>query len=249
MGSYADSMLAKGEEVITRERQHWLALVLDSRMTLVLWAAAIALWLLRVFLHLDGLLAQIIDWGSIITLLAGLAVLTFRWLRWRAQEFVITNRRLVNVSGIVNKRSAASSLEKINDAVLEINLLGRILGYGDMDILTAAGDSGIDRYRMLRHAGAFKKAMLGAKHDLGLDSGDGLRRSRPAPQDGPEEASAGKAGSASPASYAAGGDDPLRADTPEEVTQLMERLTAMRDAGHLSTEEYAAKKQELLDRL
>ena len=39
--------------------------------------------------------------------------------RWLSQDYLITNRRVVKVEGIINKRSADSSLEKINDAVLE----------------------------------------------------------------------------------------------------------------------------------
>ena len=65
----------------------------------------------------------------------------------------------------LNKHSADSSLEKINDAILFENLLGRMLNYGDLDILTAA-EVAVDRYHMLHHAKAFKKTMLNAKHTL-----------------------------------------------------------------------------------
>ena len=36
MGTYADSLLSEGENVIRRERQHWLALLLDSRSAIAL---------------------------------------------------------------------------------------------------------------------------------------------------------------------------------------------------------------------
>jgi hypothetical protein len=242
--SYADTMLAPGEHVIVRQRQHWLALILDSRLAILLWALAIVAVIIRFLVVPEdrGWIANgLVTIGGIAFVL-GLIVLVYRWLKWRADEFLVTNRRLLNVTGIINKRSADSSLEKINDAVLEVNLLGRWLDYGDLDILTAA-DSGIDRYRMLNHATAFKKAMLTAKHALETDT-DGVRRPAPAAAPGTPAT-----GATRPPSYAAGGKDPLRADTPEEVTQLLERLGEMRDAGHISPEEYAAKKQELMDRL
>ena len=65
----------------------------------------------------------------------------------------------------MNKRSADSSLEKINDAVLDPVVFGRMFGYGDLEILTAS-ESGISRLRMLREADDFKRAMLDAKHEL-----------------------------------------------------------------------------------
>jgi hypothetical protein len=46
-----------------------------------------------------------------------------------------------------------------------------------------------------------------------------------------------------------GGNDPTRADTPEEVTAVLAQLGRLHDVGSLSDEEYEAKKQELLGRL
>ena len=62
---------------------------------------------------------------------------------------MVTNRRLLKVTGILNKRSADSSLEKINDAVLSQSILGRMFNYGDLEILTAA-EQAVDRYHMLK---------------------------------------------------------------------------------------------------
>jgi hypothetical protein len=239
MASYADSMLAPGEHIILRQRQHWLAVVLDSRMGLLMWAIAVGLLVVRTALAIDGLLGDVLGWGIAISVVVGLVILGYRVLRWRTEEYLVTTRRLVNVSGVVNKRSADSSLEKINDAILEVNLLGRILGYGDLRILTAA-DSGIDFYRMLRDATTFKKAMLAAKHALGTDVGEDTG-TRPVP--------AQPAAQAPAPSFAAGGEDPMRADTPEEIMTLIARLSELRDAGHLSDEELEAKRQELLERL
>ena len=89
-------------------------------------------------------------------------------LTFRAEEFVITSRRIIHAEGVINKRATDSSLEKINDAVLAESMFGRIFGFGDLDVLTAS-ESGIERLRMLRDAKEFKKAMLEAKHELELE--------------------------------------------------------------------------------
>ena len=69
------------------------------------------------------------------------------------------------MTGILNKHSADSSLEKINDAVLDQPVLGRMLNYGDLEILTAAEEA-VDRYHMLNNPKEFKKIMLTQKHNL-----------------------------------------------------------------------------------
>jgi hypothetical protein len=235
MASYADTMLTAHERIIVRQRQHWLAVILDSRIGLLLWGIAILLIVVRFLFVPDGGLEDLLILGTTIAVAGGLIVVAYRILQWRNTEFVVTDRRLLNVSGVVNKRSDGTSLEKINDAILQVNLLGRMLGYGDLDILTASSESGVDRYRMLRQAKAFKKEMLTAKHALETDSTNGTGRSGPA--------------ASVPVSIVAGGEDPFRADTPEEVTEVLARLASMRDAGHISPEDYEAKKQELLGRL
>jgi len=46
--------------------------------------------------------------------------------------------------------------------------MGRIFGYGDLNILTAAEED-VDQYHMLDHPGEFKKVMLDRKHELETD--------------------------------------------------------------------------------
>ena len=44
----------------------------------------------------------------------------------------MTNRRVIQVEGVVNKHATDSSLEKINDAVLSQSIFGRMFGFGDL---------------------------------------------------------------------------------------------------------------------
>lgn len=244
MGSYADSLLTDGEVVLRREHQHWLSLFIESRLSLLLWGLGI-LSLLFVFWRnqRDGL-DNVVSIGGLVLILLGVAFFIYRWWHWRTDEYVITNRRLLKVTGIINKRSADSNLEKINDAVLEINLVGRLLDYGDLDILTAS-DVAVDRYRMLNHARTFKKELMSAKHALeyGLDV-------RPTP---PLRAQP-SAGTFSPPPPPAPVPPPdayatPKADSPDEVARSLARLAALRDSGAITAADYEAKKQELLSRL
>ncbi|MFO1538951.1 MAG: PH domain-containing protein [Chloroflexota bacterium] len=234
MGSYAETLLAPGEIVVHRSHQHVLSLILNSRFGLLSWAVAIVALLLHFSLVPAGALGgDVVGWVFWAAVGVGILLLVWHWWQWRTEEYLITNRRLMKVTGIINKRSADSSLEKINDAILEENLIGRILDYGDLDILTAA-DIAVDRYRMLAHAKDFKKRMLEAKHALetgmanGPVGGNGNGVARPAP-----------------APLAGNG----RIDTADEVSAALAQLAELRDRGAISAEDYEAKKQDLLGRI
>jgi uncharacterized membrane protein YdbT with pleckstrin-like domain len=163
--SYAESLLATGEQILYRGRQHWLAPLSDARNAVVLVLAGLVLFFAAVQIHPDGTVWNI--WGGLTAVLVvvGLAWIAKVYLSWRAQEFLITNRRVIKTEGLLDKKEGDSSLEKINDAVLKQGILGRLLRYGDLEILTA-NEEAIDRYQMLAHVVDFKKAMLNAKNDL-----------------------------------------------------------------------------------
>ena len=166
MARYADSLLTEGETVVYRSRQHWLSLLIRSRNGVAVFIVGLVLLLLiAVFNITDTNLRNIVSLVALALIVVGIAVFIFRWWQWSNQDYVITNRRLLKVTGILNKHSADSSLEKINDAILDQPMLGRMLNYGDLTILTAAEES-VDRYHLLNNPKDFKKIMLSQKHDL-----------------------------------------------------------------------------------
>jgi len=164
--SYADSLLSTGERITHRVRQHWLVLVWGARIPI---AAIIAALLLVILSPKDGEAPSVVlGWLTALLFIGGLAFLTWATMRYLNTEFVLTNRRVVQVEGVVNKRATDSSLEKINDAVLTQSIFGRMLGFGDLDVLTAA-EAGIERFRMIIDPIGFKRAMLDAKHEYEVD--------------------------------------------------------------------------------
>jgi hypothetical protein len=232
---YADRLLSEGEEVVLRTRQHWLALLLEARYSILLFIAGLVLLFLSQ--AISGTFHDIVGWLTIGAIVISLLWLAKTYMTWYSEDYLVTNRRVLKVEGIVNKRSADSSLEKINDAVLEQNLLGRMLNYGDLDILTAA-DVAVDRYRMLNRAAEFKREMLNQKHDLEGEY------NRPLP--GPPLRSAPAAAAAPPPPAAAPARREMSAD---EVTRALGGLADLRDRGAISPQEYEAKKADLLGRL
>jgi hypothetical protein len=239
MARYADSLLADGEAISFRTRQHWLATIIDGRYPWAIFLVSLVVLVLST--NLDDGVRTIVGYLVLLGFVVSLAWLAKVYWNWLSQDYLVTNRRVIKVEGIINKRSADSSLEKINDAVLEQNLIARMLNYGDLDILTAA-DVAVDRYRMLNHAPAFKRTMLNEKHELEGEFG----RPFPAPplRSGPPMPVA-----APPAAPVAAAPSPPREMSADEVTRALASLADLRDRGAISPEEYEAKKADLLGRL
>jgi hypothetical protein len=229
MTRYADSLLANGEVIAVRTRQHWLSPVAASARPFVIFVAALVIFILGSNLSQDGFsgtLRTAFNYLGIAGVIIAIAWIGLIVWRWSAQDYMVTNLRVIKVEGIINKHSADSSLEKINDAVLDQGIFGRMLGFGDLDILTANEES-VDRYKWLNKAASFKKEMLNQK--VALESGYGQGR-----------------GPGSPAAVTAA-PAPVAGDA--EVTDTLSRLADLRDRGAISPAEYEAKKAELLGRL
>jgi len=197
--SYADSLLSTGERITHRVRQHWLVLLWGARMPIAAIIGALLLLVLSSAARPSGLASDLLGILTLVLFLGGLAFLAWATLRYLNTEFVLTNRRVVQVEGVVNKRATDSSLEKINDAVLSQSIFGRMFGFGDLDILTAA-EAGIERFRMIIDPIGFKRAMLDAKHEHEVD----MERSgwQPSP---PIRAAAGAGAATTPAAPGSGG--------------------------------------------
>jgi hypothetical protein len=258
---YLENRLASGEQPLRREHQHWFVLVANARYAILAWVVAILLLILSGGIADDRggtgtTLRQILGFVVLLLIVGGLASFGWQVLRWQNEEFVVTSRRVLQVEGVVNKRTIDSSLEKINDAILSESVFGRIFGFGDLEILTAS-ESGISRLRMLRQADDFKRAMLDAKHELELElsgarpmPGPALRvPSAPVPPRQPGLAAAPPR----PRSLETAATSAPPAETSrmsaDDVTRTLASLADLRDRNAISADEYEAKKADLLRRL
>jgi uncharacterized membrane protein YdbT with pleckstrin-like domain len=159
--SYLRSLLAHGEEVVFETRQHWfipLAQVLTETILIgLLMAVAVVIpqagWPIPNQLVYFGTAAI-----GIIVVFSALGDI----MRWRNEQYIITDRRVLQMQGVINKNVLDSSLEKINDVQLYQSWIGRIFNYGDIEILTANED-GVNRMRAIRGPVEFKRMMQEAR--------------------------------------------------------------------------------------
>jgi uncharacterized membrane protein YdbT with pleckstrin-like domain len=217
--SYADTLLAKGEHIIYRGRQHWLAPLSDARNGILILLLGLVLFFVEAVVWPKDVM-NFLGLLDLVLILIGVVWIAIVMFTWRAQEYIITNRRVLKVEGLLDKKSGDSSLDKINDAVLKQGLLARLLKYGNLDILTA-NEEAIDRYQMLAHAVDFKKAMLDAKNTL-------------------EDTGRTPAVAVTQSAAKTGTDD---------VATALGKLADLRDKGAITQAEFDAKKAELLQRM
>lgn len=213
---YVEKLMGQNEEVLVRDRQHvW---VWVPRMVMASVAVAV-ITVLAVFA------AQRLNNNAVLLALA-LNLIPIIWfvskfLDWLNEEYIVTNRRIVQTEGVINKSVIDSSLEKINDVVLSQSALGRIMNFGDLEILTASQE-GINHLNLLSDPVKFKVAMLNAKEAL-RDSDDWHQR----------------------ANTAAHGAPVGRADIPKLITELED----LKNRGLITPDEFEAKRKRLLDQI
>jgi uncharacterized membrane protein YdbT with pleckstrin-like domain len=172
---YLETMLGENEHILLRARKHWSVLfgniVLEIVLIIALIIAAIVLLPLVAF--------PVAPLGFILVLVP-LAGMVRDSLIWYNRQYIVTNRRVIQTSGVFSKDVVDSSLEKVNDVKLSQSFWGRLFDYGDIEILTAS-EIGANVFRSIGEPIKFKTAMLNAKERLGFDHEAGMESHSVAP--------------------------------------------------------------------
>jgi uncharacterized membrane protein YdbT with pleckstrin-like domain len=159
--NYLHNLLGEGEEVVFTTRQHWfipLAHIMTELIVLVILSIATVV-VPAVFPTIpQGTVYMVMAVLGLIVILSAFGDI----MRWHNEQFVITDRRVLQLQGVFSKNVLDSSLEKITDVELQQSMLGRIFNFGDVDILTAS-EEGVNRMQAIRRPIDFKRAMMDAR--------------------------------------------------------------------------------------
>lgn len=158
---YLKKQLGDNEHVIFVTRQHWLVLlaeILSEGVLSIAWIILITLiwqiWLPNPLVPLGYLLLLL----PFVSLLRDVLI-------WANRQYIITNRRVIQMAGVFSKEVTDSSLEKVNDVKLKQSFLGRLLDYGNVEIMTAS-ELGVNLFKRVAQPIRLKTAMLNAKEQL-----------------------------------------------------------------------------------
>ncbi len=158
---YLNSLLGEREEIIMGTRQHWFILFREIFVEILICLAIVTAVTLSYIYLLNNLLILLGYFLLILPLLS----LAKDVLSWSNHEYIVTNRRVIQIAGLFNKSVVDSSLEKVNDVKMNQTLLGRLFNYGDIEILTAS-ELGVNLFKRIERPIKFKTALLNAKEKL-----------------------------------------------------------------------------------
>ncbi len=213
--SYVMKLLSRNEQVVRVARDHWITLLLAILIDVAISVVIVGLSVVGIVLSPPW------PWFGLLLLIVPVVHLTLRiWVWWNKQH-VITNRRIIQVTGTFSKRVSDTLLEKVNDIVMEQSALGRMLNFGDLEIISGS-ESGIDVFYRIVDPIGFKKDLLDQKESLGSL--------------GAFEERAGRVLNTKA---------PIAGDVPELIAELDE----LRQKGSITDAEFEEKKRQLLDKI
>ena len=144
------TVLKKDEKKLIIIRQHWLKLVLPFFA-----------WLMLAILLIVFIKNYRVDF--IIILLTALYPMV-EYINWKNNLWCVTNLRVVDESGFFTRYSKESPLDKINNVEYNQSIWGRLFGFGDVDIQTAA-ELGETTYNLIHHPKLLKDTITHAQEE------------------------------------------------------------------------------------
>ncbi len=168
------------------------------------------------------------NWAKIplaVAILVYIAFVIVKYLTWTYTHFVLTDRRVISRSGIISKRGTEVPLDRVNNIDFSQKFWERLIGAGDLAI-ESAGKDGQSHFQNVRHPDmvqqeVYRQMEVNSRRQAGWHA-DAM-------------ADRGPVASESPAA--------------PDVADQIAKLATLRDQGALTSEEFEAKKTELLDRM
>jgi uncharacterized membrane protein YdbT with pleckstrin-like domain len=124
--------LLSDEKVVFRARIHWWA---AYGLTVVVGAAGLLVMLLAALVGATSAVIGLFVFAAIIAVVVGL----YGFLRMRATEFVLTNRRITAKRGLLNRHSIETLLDRVEGMSVHQDVFGSWLGFGTLIIHGVGG--------------------------------------------------------------------------------------------------------------
>lgn len=198
--------LKDGENVILMIRPHWLVLCLP-------------------FLYMaSGIVAGILigTYGLLIPLVL-ICYLWFKIVQRKNNLWAVTNLRVIDEDGVFAHNSKESPLDKINNVTYNQSVWGRIFGYGNIQIQTAA-EIGSTTYTMVEKPKELKDTITQMQEEY--KKSQIMAQAR-------ELANAISSGT--------------QQQSQRDIAAELEKLFILKQKGILTADEFAARKKKILE--
>lgn len=135
-----EQLLSADEGVVLETRQHWFVVLRQIVVRLLVLALiGVAIWYIGEAGWLDNDAGTWISYAAWIGFAAVAATVAWTVLGWITERFYVTTNKIVYAHGILNRNVTSTPLVKIDEMTLRRPLLGRMLGFGRLDVENAAG--------------------------------------------------------------------------------------------------------------
>jgi len=231
-----DQNLLTGEQIIFETKKHWFAPIRTSLIAILILLGALVL---RVIAPgggpVLGFLGNLMDLVSTVLLLVGIVWVGYNIVEWLSAHFGVTNMRVLRYEGLLRHSSSETLLKTLTDVRLEEPAIGRMLGFGNLRILTASGRAGEDDWRTVAKAKELRTAI---QEQLSVVTGGAAQPEAGAPAPAPA-ATRADAPAAAPAPVA----------PPADTAAALAAIDNLRAQNLISEEEYQSKRNEILGRI
>ena len=151
------SNLLPGENLVIKAHPHWIVLIKS------IWIPIVAV-VLVVIADFTILLDNYNAWGlpprfrTFLTLgvvaCAGIWLIVV-WIRWQSTAYTLTDQRIKIETGVFGRQEKIIPIDRVQDCTTKMSLLGRMLGYGRVEV-DAAGAQGAEVLDHLPNPGGFR---------------------------------------------------------------------------------------------
>lgn len=120
--------LKENEEVLFLTLPHWFSLIIPFLISM-----AVLIILFAIYFSIKNV-------TPLLLLISLFPILYFiyKYIERRYDLWIVTNLRLIDEEGVFSVSSKESPLDKINNVTYHQSVLGRIFGFGDVEVQTAA---------------------------------------------------------------------------------------------------------------
>jgi hypothetical protein len=134
--------LLPSERPVIDERRHWAFVAADTLQSLAL--LIVGLFVLRV-VRGTGLLETLAVYFTVFV------VVHWAWviIDWWVEKFIVTDKRVLLVTGIAYRKVAIMPLIKVTDLTYNRSSLGMLLGYGEFVVESAGQDQALSRVNFI----------------------------------------------------------------------------------------------------
>lgn len=144
--------LKKDETVIFETRKHWFVLIAPTIIAILLFV--LPLYIYFTFQESTKL--------YLIIPVLSIFYYAYRYYSWKRDLWAVTNLRIIDEVGVFNISSKESPIDKINNISYQQSIFGRMFGYGNVQIQTAA-EMGETRYDNISKPEKLKESIATAQ--------------------------------------------------------------------------------------